>query len=292
MRIRGLLKNNSQYDIDIRRHCEDPSHVVSCARTAVVRAGKTIYRPNPGVNRLLEWPMPELQVHRGSIWQRWTAHLPNKSNRLLLTDADLRSRINEVRENCGRFLCPVITATQHVPEMRRFDPRDCECVFLEGRENIEWPLPSSLHSGNGCRLDTSRQLFPARQSSRFAVSEPKSIFDILERQHKTRHSDERRFGSNPQFWPCCAGNGCIVLNYERRVRFERGGAVDQQWYQALEPASYSLTEDEEGFEIYWCRQKQCRNYYGHFPGFSRIIRMADYHKAVDARTANAKNTYA
>lgn len=294
MRIRALRKNNAQYKLDVRRYCEDPSHVVSCARTAAERSGQALYHPRVGYNFILERPMPELQVNRGSIWLFWTAHLPNKSNRILLTDADLRSRINEVRENCGRFLCPVTTPTRDVPEMRCFDPRDCECVYLEGRDNVKWQLASSLHAEDirVCRLDTSRRLFPAQQSPRssWAVSEPRDIFDCFNREHTARLHFDNRFSANrynPRFWPCREGNGCIVLDYKRAVRFERGGAVDQQWYQALEPDSYSLREDEEGLEIYWCRQKQCRNYYGHFPGFSRIIRMAEYHRSVDARCANA-----
>lgn len=276
MRIRGILKKNAKYKVDIRRHCEDPSHIMSCPQSAAERSGQTLYHPDGDFNLLVERPMPELRVNRGSIWLSWTAHLAEKSYGKPLTDLDLRSRINEVRENCGRYLCPVTIPTQDVPEMRCFDPNECNCASFRGRQNVKWPLGSSLHPNH-------KLLYHARGP----VSIPTSALKI----HMARLDFDTRFvpgTSDPKFWLCPAGDGCLVLDYTRRVRFERGGAIDLQWYHALDPDSYSLTEDEEGFGIYWCRQKECRNYSGRFPGFSRIIRMADYHRSVDARNADAK----
>ncbi|KAK7738526.1 hypothetical protein SLS53_006046 [Cytospora paraplurivora] len=37
-----------------------------------------------------------------------------------------------------------------------------------------------------------------------------------------------------------------------------------------------LRADSDGFGVYWCGQKQCRNYYGRIPGFSRIIYGEEY----------------
>lgn len=314
-RIRGLLENGAEYNssrLDMRKRCEDISHVMSCAQTATQRSGQTLFRPDCEFEDLNERPMPELEVDGCNIRLRWTAHLPDESQGRPLTDTDLRSRITKARENCGRFLYPAVTSTQQVPEMKCFDPNDCDCVTLDGSENVDWGFASSLHSQDVCRLNASRRLHASSQmspssssssslstslssplSSSFSTSsETQSLRNLVPKRHYARFDFDKRFGPGKftsGFWPCYASDGCLVLDYHRRVRFERDGAIDQQWYQSLDPDSYSLTEDHEGFEIYWCRQKECRNYYGHFPGFSRIIRVAEYHRSVDTGCANAKD---
>lgn len=291
------VENKEEYEIQ----CDDISHVVPCAHTGTQRSGQRIFDPNCDDPYCFEQPNPTLSVDGSRIWMYWTAHLPVDSNGGPLTAASLRSRIAEVRENCGRFLYPAITFTGDVPEMRCFDPNDCDCVFLEGQENVEVRFSSSLHSQRVCRLNTSRRLYPLCRS--LSLWSAASLVDGVRRlllAHKwelrrkcvsssKRHRARLDFNSSSgpgrsdvECWPCHAGDSCLVLDYTRVLIIGCDGAIGAQWYRALEPDSYKLTEDEEGFGIYWCRQNECRNYYGRVPGFSRIVHRAEYHKSVDA----------
>lgn len=149
-----------------------------------------------------------------------------------------------------------------------------------------------------CRLKTSMWLNSLPQKPSFTASLVDGIRRLLlthkwEFQRKCESSAERhktRLEFNPssgsgrtdvECWPCHSGDSCLVLDYARTLTVGRDGAIGAQWYQALDPDSYGLTEDEEGFEIYWCRQNECKNYYGRAPGFSRIVREAEYHRSVD-----------
>lgn len=300
-RIRQCLEEGvaNKKDYDIR--CEDISHVVPCAHSGTQRSGQRKFRPDCDSSYCTEWPSPTLSIRGSKIWMYWTAHLPVESNGRPLAANGLRSRIAEIRESCGRFLYPAITFTRDMPEMRCFDPNDCDCVLFEGQENVEMRFGSSLHSERVCRLNTSRRLYPWRlpSSLRFAASLVDSIRRLFlthtwEFQRKCesslkRHTARRDFNifsgpgrSNVECWPCHAGNSCLVLDYDRVMNMGCDEAIDAQWYRALDPYSYNLAEDEEGFEIYWCRRNECRNYYGRIPGFSRILRRAEYHRPSDA----------
>lgn len=47
--------------------------------------------------------------------------------------------------------------------------------------------------------------------------------------------------------------------------------VPASWYLSLDPDSYGLTRDAEGYGVYWCREPECCNYYRGSPGFNRLI---------------------
>lgn len=300
-RIRQRLDEGVEDEDDYELSCEHISHFVSCARTRTHRSGQTVFYPGCDDPGCIERPSPTLQVAGSKLWLYWTAHLPVPSNDQPLAASDLRSRIAKIRERCGRFLYPDVAYTGNLPEMRCFDPNDCDCVLLEGQEEVEMRFDSLLHSKTVCRLNTSRRLYPLRRSSSlgFAPSLVGGIRRLL-LTHKWRFRREcgasrkrhrARLDFNPltgpgksdiQCWPCHAGNSCLVLDYHRLLIIGCDGAIGAQWYQALEPESYNLTEDEEGFGVYWCRQKECRNYHGRVPGFSRIVRGEEYHRSVDA----------
>lgn len=56
---------------------------------------------------------------------------------------------------------------------------------------------------------------------------------------------------------------CKVTRCHRELEvFENDGvSVSREWYQALNQESYSLRDDEEGFQVYWCNEEHCANYY-------------------------------
>lgn len=300
-RLNEGVENEEKYEI----RCDDISHVVPCAHTGTQRSGQRIFDPGCDDPYCFEQPNPTLSVDGSRIWMYWTAHLPVESNGRPLTAVGLRPQIAEIRKSCGLFLYPAITFTGDVPEMRCFDPNDCDCVFLEGQENVKMRFGSSLHSERVCRLNTSRRLYPLCRS--LSLWSAASLVDSVRRlllAHKwelrkkcgssfKRHRARLDFNSSSgpgrsdvECWPCHAGDSCLVLDYTRVLNIRCDGDIGAQWYRALDSDSYKLTEDEEGFEVYWCRQTECRNYYGRVSGFSRIVRGAEFHRSVDEYRPN------
>lgn len=299
-RIRQRLKEGVEDETEYEIRCENISHVMPCAHTVRQGSDEGIFDPGCDDPRCIERPSPELSVKGSRIWMYWTGHLSVESIGGSLTAVGLRSRIADIRAACGRFLYPAITFTGDMPEMRCFDPNDCDCVLLEGQEKVEIRFSYSLNSKRVCRLNNSRRLYPVcRSSSSWSAS---SLVDGVRRLFLKLDWDFRRkCGSSPkrhrarldfnvssgpgrsdvECWPCHAGDSWLVLDYTRVLIIGCDVAIGSQWYQALDPDSYSVTGDEEGFEIYWCRQNECRNYCGRVPGFSRIIRGAEYHRSMD-----------
>ena len=57
----------------------------------------------------------------------------------------------------------------------------------------------------------------------------------------------------------------MVVTYSTEFALPLDGGrirrMDSTWYQALDPDSYKLTEDADGFGVYWCKAEGCRGYY-------------------------------
>lgn len=294
-RLEEGVKDEDEYDV----RCMDINHVTPCAHTGTQRSGQTTFRPGCGDYHCSERPSPTLWVRGPTVWLQWTAHVPFNLNGGRLTAADLRSRITEIREKGGRFLYPTITPTADVPEMRCFDPNDCDCVPLEGCVDIDLHFNSSQDPAERvCRLNPSRRLNPLRRSSWVWSTYPlvdgiwrlfrEHEWDFLwkcgasTKRHRTRYDINLRYLAGHvtvDCWPCHAGDECLVFEYTRfMTTIGDDGGIGVEWYQALETDSYDLVGDEAGFEVYWCRQKECRNYHRRVPGFTRIVRGAEFHR--------------
>ncbi|KAG8158245.1 hypothetical protein KVR01_012006 [Diaporthe batatas] len=280
-------------EIDCVIRCQDASHAISCPQTKRGRSDIRVYRHNACC---VEWPVPQLKVDGSKIKLRWGAHMPLQTDGRSVTANDLRQGIAEIRAKGGRFLYPAMTFEQDVPEMRCFDPNECDCVSREASRNVESIPRTSLDSEKECPTNFSRKLpqYPPNVSSSRPSTAGSSIREQL-RPHSLKYrgaceSSQKKhearwyfFGPaqvKVAFWPCHSSDFCLVLHYTRILTIGRDGAIDAQWYQALYPESYNITGDKEGFEIYWCRQNRCRNYHGRIPGFSRIIGGKEYHRTV------------
>lgn len=289
--ISRIMKQSKDggHEVDCRIRCDDDSHLVPCAETSRERSDRR------GWNTFCaEWPIPQLEVVNSRIWLRWTAHMPFQTNGGPFAEHELRLRIAEVRKKGRHFLYPTMTFEQDVPEMCCFDPNDCGCVPFERPSNIGSEPESLMKSGKVCRTNFSRKL-PECAPDESSLRSPSAASNIWEqlRPHKSKsrgacESSKKRhtarwyyFGSaqvQVACWPCNFGDSCLVLNYIRALTVGRNGAIDAEWYQALDPESYNLTDDKEGFEVYWCRQEQCRNYLGRVPCFSRIVGSKEYYR--------------
>jgi len=75
--------------------------------------------------------------------------------------------------------------------------------------------------------------------------------------------------------------GCMTVIYDSEIAFDLDHGLlrkmGKMWYQALDPYSYNLTEDGEGYGVYWCDSLGCRNYYRYSRSrLERLLQDSDY----------------
>lgn len=70
----------------------------------------------------------------------WSAHMSfEEPGQWPLTASHLRRRLAELSDIVGRFMTLAIQpGIQGMPELRCFDPNDCDCVYFEGSEDVDW----------------------------------------------------------------------------------------------------------------------------------------------------------
>lgn len=252
--------------------CKHSSHVILCAETSMEKGGI----PNSDCLLCRDFIYPNFRPFKGNILMNWTAHLPLRRDQGPLTAAALRPRLATLRDNTGRFICPTLAPGMDLPELCCFDPNYCDCVPFKGSRNVDWQLLSRSGSKTGGHMDPANRLF-----LNGVLTHSGPVCEFALKRHETRLMQETdscygRGHSNIRVQPCHSGSLCLTVNYERRLRARSGRLMSPEWYQALDPESYGLTTDRDGFGIYWCRKKQCRNYYGRIPGYSRIIYGKEY----------------
>lgn len=244
-----------------------------------------------------------------SLCMEWQAHIPlGRLGEWPPTASSLRRHLTELRNNAGRFINmttqPVI---RQLPEFRCFDPNDCDCVYFEGSEHVDWrpyrPLQQRDILGNNtgfskCYLDPARRLvsFPLRRRLSPATGDRHERLSsgpirmcqlgaaqclMAEKGHMTRYTGPQSdFRHGPGLNVICASlchseSPCIRVSYRRMLAtlLPDAGPLDvpASWYLSLDPDSYGLTSDAEGYGLYWCREPQCCNYYRGSPGFNRLI---------------------
>lgn len=260
------------------QQCKDASHVILCKE----RVTRNDLRLDPGCGdyHCGEYVYPTVTVapQGGIIFKeapetlklRWTAHLPLDQTDRLLTATALRPRLAELRNNTGRFICPQLASGKDLAELRCFDPNYCDCVDFHGLQDVS--------AFGGGHTDPTKAMFLSD-----GLTQPEldtSTCKYRARSHGLwRYYPYSRYGlgnSNFVIDPCHGGGRCLVVHYFRTFDLGPKGEIDPHWYQALDPDSYGLEGDKDGLGVYWCRQQQCRNYYGRIPGFSRIIYSKEY----------------
>lgn len=251
--------------------CRDKSHISLCEGTAMCNLEKKGYLdPGCGFHKCQEYTYPSFGVWGEYIYLSWTAHLPLRPTEWPITAALLRTRLPELRNNAGRFICPPLAAGpgMDLPELCCFDPNSCGCVNFEDTQDV-------LRFSNG--ETPAKRLFPLQL--RGSRVEPPEECEVHARAHRMHHLSGTPMYGPGQFQfraqPCHSGSQCLVFRYTRSIHIPEIG-ISCNWYQALDPDSYKLCADRDGFGIYWCRQQRCRNYYKRTPGFTRIVYGADF----------------
>lgn len=252
--------------------CRDDSHLVLCKGTtmgAMCMWKESTMDPGCRVDVCQEWIYPSFQVWDERICLKWTAHLPLGQTGWHITAAALRPRLAELRNNAGRFVCPPLAAGvgMDLPELRCFDPNSCDCIRFEGPQDV-------LEFNDGGHTDRTECLFPIESLSQLGlesrVEQPKEC-EFKARSHGRwrRDTNTATYGPgkyNIRAQPCHSGSQCLVFRFSRGLDISSDIGINPHWYQALDPDSYSLTADRDGFEVYWCRQERCCNYYRRIPG--------------------------
>lgn len=176
------------------------------------------------------------------------------------TMAEYFHPIIEIRENAGRFICPTTAPglMMNLPELRCFDPNDCDCMRFEG-------LQHGVSFFGGGHTDPTHTLSPPdnlnASGHRPLVGLSEKCYCTLKMHGKLRLNAAGTYGygvadSNARILPCHNNGRCLVLRYRRRIpRKTPRGDIDPHWYQSLDPDSYNLTGDRDGLGVYWCRQR-------------------------------------
>ena len=219
--------------------------------------------PSPTVHCRFEKNAFELRVV-------WSCHVPSQM-RLdrRFSAGEVASRMGELYGQQGRFICPQIKPGPVVGSAL-CDPGRCDCVrYAERSMTIPWERPArEWRTSATCRLDPVFGLgsnSPRAQSSRRRCYRHSLVDD----------TSDGFFAHTADIAVCQGGKNCIVATYQSRMRFALGPGEDYSlrrmnrgWYQALDPDSYGLTDDTDGFGLFWCKTEKCRNYYR--LGWSRL----------------------
>jgi hypothetical protein len=239
---------------------------------------------------------PAVQV-RGGIHQHtelglfWHGHLrlpdvdfDKEGYNKIATPRLLRQQLEEFRQKTpAKNIVPEFSPGRLI-EMECFDPNRCSCLRYAGIEQLPkgWQLTHRDSEFRvACRKDPSNGLGPLR------LYRQKSLQDEQEglQEQKRIESHKVVLGTAGTFdygsgivWvntePCPTDKRCLQISYTRSIciipKFRPNtDTIPWGWYQALDPDSYDLTDDEESRGILWCRQPGCENYY-------RYIRKAPF----------------
>lgn len=251
------------------------------------------------INRQPINPTIELRGSRNFsifIILRWTGHLrlpdlgfDEYGYNQIATPSQMRQQIRQFRQGGAEFIAPEFSPG-HMLEMNCFDQNRCFCLRHDGIEQLPKGrklapdkeasfLPHTTRescleeaSNNECRIHPSYRLEPLRL---FGPDEQ----DISSEQQRleTHLTSVRTPGEGSKLdirvQPCAGDSRCLQMRYTRRITLSAHyttpgpkrpiimGSVWLEWCQAMDPESYNLTDDKESFEILWCRQANCKNYY-------------------------------
>lgn len=280
---------NEGYSI---HRCKDPSHAMPCAKIPGGPFPKS--KGDCGSRKEIcngrRWPELIACETNSEIFDlRWTAHIPFNGE----MDA-LRTELAAIQDNAGRYIVPrPVTATEG-PEFRCFDPNDCDCISYPGSENVRWEWDHGpwLLGTTQCINSPFKglnALLPQRQSGSILSNVIRSLKSRKKPECKadSKFHQSRLEPSPPAYGPgrsavdvrpCHTGKDCLVVDYIRAVRVHNKGKITPQWFNTIDPGSYNITEDQDGFGVFWCSQPRCRNYHKRLPNYAGILRQREFRK--------------
>lgn len=274
------------------QQCRDPSHKIPCKRRPGGRFPKTqrYCGSRKDICHGSPWPRLVACETNPEIFDiRWTAHIPFDGKM-----DTIRREIAAIRNNAGKYAVPLPASATETPELRCFDPNDCQCITYSGTENVRWQwerspwLPGATQCINS-RYKGLNEVLPPRPSGSIISNIIRSFKSRKEPECKadSKYHQSRVEPSPPTYGPgrcgvdvrpCHTGKDCLKVDYIRAVRVHENGKVTPQWFNTIDPCSYNITDDEDGFGVYWCSQPRCRNYYKRLPNYAGILRHRSFRK--------------
>lgn len=181
----------------------------------------------------------------------------------------------------GRFICP---QTRPGPTLGQqlCDPGRCNCLAYSGKTaaSLGWERPpeSWAVARATCRSLPSESLLRKRApGTRCDIPWNRRFTDTC-CKHRVTDRKPQRYESWTGVERCENGENCLVLSHFSAVTFEldkhqRLRSMQASWYSALDPESYNVCEDSDGFGVYWCNSAGCSNHHSFAPfRVNRLLR--------------------
>jgi hypothetical protein len=191
----------------------------------------------------------------------------------IATPTRIRQQLEQFRQGVAKYIAPAISPGRLI-EMSCFDPNRCSCLRYAWLEQLPdgWQLtPRQDPVLLACRMYPRNRLRPLRSSQ---MTEQEGLHLQSEQNWIEYHragvlaTGAPLLGSSRilvRIESCPSENRCLQIQYTRLItiipRIRRTNRITWDWFQALDPDSYNLTDDESSFGILWCRQPGCKNYY-------------------------------
>ena len=167
--------------------------------------------------------------------------------------ADFEKGLETLYEHEGKFICPSLSPGP-LPGSTFCNPGDCDCLTYSGKDWTAWERPpADWTQKETCRLDPSIGLY----HSDFIVD---PNLDETEQSlcWKSWDIGSGTYGTWDQAAQARCGTemDCVLVTYQstfslaldyddsRRLR-----RMDSNWFHALDPDSYNLTQDSAGFGV-------------------------------------------
>jgi len=285
-----LNKNNL---LDVRADFTKPTCMISAPR----------YYNTPKLDMIIAWS-GHTKLRLGGGGERGRAY----------TADEVERAVRRAYDQQGRFVCPPVWGPGKGARAGAAicDPCKCDCVEYAGKDMLSWPQPPvEWRKHDNCRVsrrdhglrvglrnhsdsmsgrdthalkvegqdDHEHSPFRFQCYSQTIVGDTPSQFhqhsDVIE----CRDADHaRRRGSS--------NGSCAIVSFETRMtiklQLDSDGRpslrhMNDAWYWIVDPDSYGITDDAEGFGVYWCKAQTCRNYYRYSRTRLRgLLKTADY----------------
>jgi len=240
--------------------CGDRSHVVHCSRLSSFFAKRTWCDHFPTLRTYCYGIVGDKRFLE--LETTWSGHINHT-----VQASELHHRLGRLEEQAGRFICPRATPGKGAAASL-CDPNDCDWVCYPGRKSTGYRRPHSAKTSNPvCHRDRvfslSKQIKKHEVvSSSFTHSSGRYCW----------YNDRNPFGIyggphlSAEVVVCPKSNTCLNVGFRSSIVIPCNmegipSSMSRNWLQVLDPDSYRLTEDKEGFGIYWCKSETCQNYY-------------------------------
>ncbi|KAK1757993.1 hypothetical protein QBC47DRAFT_357895 [Echria macrotheca] len=246
----------------ILKQCKHPSHEPKISHDVQSPEGPVISR------HTCPWAALWRCGHAVVLDLRWTGHMchvsPDENGSF--SAAAMEQRIHELRRGAAEYMVPQTgPGNTNLPEMRCFDPNACGCLDYGGR------YPSFSRSAvrpdgadTCCLVHPNARLLPLRDSTSSLMNPPEVP------RHFTQSMLSGALGgiSGYLILPCrCAASAqCLLVFYCRRIVCGPAWqpvwrTLDYAWFEALDPDSYSLCQDQSSRGALWCLDPSCTKFY-------------------------------